>query len=138
MNSTKLEILLVDDDEVFLMMYQRLLKKAGVDMALVKNYTDGLEVLDYLKANYNTQTSYLIFLDINMPKMGGWELIDAVRGFVNKENFLTLIVTSSADISDMEQAKHENLVLKYICKPLTIEQILEVIHQEPIKSLLNR
>lgn len=138
MNSTKLEILLVDDDEVFLMMYQRLLKKAGVNMALVKNYTDGLEVLDYLKANYNAQTAYLIFLDINMPKMGGWELINAVRGFVSKENFLTLIVTSSADISDMEQAKHENLVLKYICKPLTIEQIQEVISQEPIKSLLSR
>jgi CheY-like chemotaxis protein len=135
MNTKKLEILLVDDD-VFLMMYRRLLKKAGVDMAWVKNYTDGLEVLEYLKANYNTQTAYLIFLDINMPKMGGWGLIDAVRGFVSKENFFVLIVTSSADISDMEQAKRENLVLKYIYRPLTLEQIEDIICQEPIKSLL--
>lgn len=138
MKSTKLEILLVDDDEVFLMMYKRLLKKVGVDMNLVKNFIDGLEVLDYLKANYNDETSFLIFLDIYMPKMGGWELINAVRGFVKKENFLTLIVTSSADITDMEQAKQENLVLKYICKPLTIEQIEEVLAEEPIKSLLGR
>lgn len=136
MNTKKLEILLVDDDDVFLMMYRRLLKKAGVDMAWVKNYTDGLEVLEYLKANYNTQTAYLIFLDINMPKMGGWGLIDAVRGFVSKENFFVLIVTSSADISDMEQAKRENLVLKYIYRPLTLEQIEDIICQEPIKSLL--
>jgi CheY-like chemotaxis protein len=136
MNTKKLEILLVDDDDVFLMMYRRLLKKAGVDLAWVKNYTDGLEVLEYLKANYNTQTAYLIFLDINMPKMGGWGLIDAVRGFVSKENFFVLIVTSSADISDMEQAKRENLVLKYIYRPLTLEQIEDIICQEPIKSLL--
>jgi CheY-like chemotaxis protein len=136
MNTKKLEILLVDDDDVFLMMYRRLLKKAGVDMAWVKNYTDGFEVLEYLKANYNTQTAYLIFLDINMPKMGGWGLIDAVRGFVSKENFFVLIVTSSADISDMEQAKRENLVLKYIYRPLTLEQIEDIICQEPIKSLL--
>jgi CheY-like chemotaxis protein len=136
MNTKKLEILLVDDDDVFLMMYRRLLKKAGVDLAWVKNYTDGLEVLEYLKANYNTQTAYLIFLDINMPKMGGWGLIDAVRGFVSKENFFVLIVTSSADISDMEQAKRENLVLKYIYRPLTLEQIEDIICQEPIKLLL--
>ena len=62
--------------------------------------------------------SYLIFLDINMPVMSGWELLEHLQAHPNPEKFFVIMVTSSVDSKDHERARSYPQVLGYFEKPL--------------------
>ena len=72
----------------------------------------------------------LIFLDLSMPYMNGFDFLDFLQNNV-KEGSKTkvVIITCSDNQEDIEKAKHYNNVYHYMIKPLTIEKAKKITDQ---------
>lgn len=116
--------LLVDDDPIFNWVSTKLIEKVDSDLA-IKSFADGREALDFLCEHYTGDTQYQILLDINMPRLNGWEFIEALKGIqaIKSDNISIYIVSSSTDESDVKKANDLTLVKGYFKKPLSIEDI---------------
>lgn len=127
------EIILIDDDKILNFVNLRLLEKEGFSRVVC--LTDAQEALEYMKINYmNPKSKYdenpvLIFLDLNMPHMNGWEFLEVYDHL--KEEFINpiqiIILTSSSNPDDMEKAICHGDVVAYLNKPLTLETVSQVL-----------
>ena len=119
--SAKTQILLIDDDEIYLFTASYSLKRIFPEVEIItsKNGEDALVQLE--KSNPG-----IVFLDINMPVMDGWEFLDVIM----KQQILTgkkiYLVTSSIDPKDRKQAANHPMKPIIVEKPLTEEKILEL------------
>ncbi len=127
-------ILLIEDDRATNFIHKLAIKELQVD-ARVEVCLNGREGLDYLTCQgaYKDNGQYprpgIIFLDINMPLMDGWEFLEAYNQLhdAQKGNIVLMMVSSSNNPDDQRRALHENTVAGFIHKPLTsavIEGIL--------------
>ena len=68
------KILCVDDDPITLMLYKMVIAKASFTEEIItaKNGQEALDYYNNLRAEGESQSPELIFLDLNMPVMGGW------------------------------------------------------------------
>lgn len=118
-SNMELETLIIDDDKIVCYLHERLLKKTG--FLNVTFFTDSREALKYVTNSINKK--FILFLDLNMPLLGGWEFLDRLSDG-NFENKLTVyIVSSSIDERDHNKANNYNVVEAFLEKPLTYEKV---------------
>ena len=120
-----LTTLVVDDDPIFVMMLKKLLDREPFYKE-PKDFGNGQMAMDFLKPNYDPATNYVIFLDINMPVMNGWEFLEGIKEFADPKNTLVFIVTSSINQADLVRAKENDYVIKYLTKPILSATIAEL------------
>lgn len=113
------KVLIVDDDRVILFLHQIIIKDSGFSNAPV-TFENGKDALTYLKEQLPDQ-KIIIFLDLNMPVMDGWELLDALNQPEYLNYISVVLVTSSIDPKDRDKAKKYPMVKQYIEKPMSIE-----------------
>ena len=129
---TDYSLLIVDDDELDRMMLKLLLKKCGVTAGIAEA-TDGINALDFLRENFAAEGNValpfpptIIFLDINMPRMNGFEFLeefDRLRESRSLDSVVVLIVSTSNHARDRERAESFTAVKGYITKfPATTEE----------------
>ena len=121
-------ILLVDDDEVFHLLSNKLLNRLGIvkDIYTARN---GKEALDFVNShNLTSDGPHVIFLDLNMPIMNGFAFIEALKHqHVNlDERLVIVIVSSSQDPVDLARAR-ELGIKHYLTKPISEENVREVL-----------
>lgn len=129
MNKEPLQILIIDDDEINNFIASRLIDKIPVKTK-INTRLNGLEGLNYLKANLDNQQDLpdIIFLDINMPIMNGWEFLEEfehIKHQIEKDVYVNML-SSSVYNDDITKAKTYGTVNKFISKPLTVEKIREL------------
>lgn len=118
-------ILVVDDDEEYNFLTEETLLDAGVDCE--RTYLTRVdEALDYLADSAHPFPD-LIFLDINMPMMNGWEFLEEYekRNYHKKPARIVMISTSIYQ-QDREKAKGYPSVIEYVDKPLFCEDFLRI------------
>lgn len=126
------KVLLVDDDEVTNLMHRRRISRSGlaqrIDVA-----TDGQAALDYLRhcVEINEKPPDLVLLDINMPRMNGFEFLDAFKCLPReiRENQHIVMVTTSNLKRDKARAKTDKNVLGYETKPLSDMDFKRIVSQ---------
>lgn len=118
-----LKTLVIDDDEIVLFLHDLMIRESGLSSAPL-SFSNGADALDYLKQNYKEKDSYLVFLDINMPVMNGWQFLDIVEEL--KYDLTVIIVSSSIDSADYDKAKLYKVVKEYAPKPLSIETCVRI------------
>jgi CheY-like chemotaxis protein len=122
-------IMLVDDNHDDNFFHEREIKKNNHATIVITKNT-GLEALEYLKSKKDiTQVQPdLIFLDINMPGMNGWEFLKEYNRLDKKlqSQVIIIMLTTSDNPDDEARSKTWNFVSDYLTKPLT-KEILEVI-----------
>ncbi|HEY8938552.1 MAG TPA: response regulator [Cellvibrio sp.] len=110
-NPSKVNILIVDDDDVAAESVVRSLRKHAMDFPITLA-RDGLEALEILRHQHNDLTiekPYLILLDLNMPRMDGFEFLQEVRGDKNLHDSIIFVLTTSDADSDRTRAYHQNI-----------------------------
>jgi CheY-like chemotaxis protein len=128
-------ILLVEDNEFINIYNKKVIEKMGIAGQVIV-IDDGREALDYLlgEGNYkNTNGSHpcpdLIFLDVNMPRMNGWEFIEEYLKANHKDIHPSKIVILST-APNPDDVKKYSAVEEILCfekKPLTKEKIHSII-----------
>ncbi len=123
------KLFLVDDDDIFRLAADVLIKTYQVAEEVVQ-LENGLEAYDALMAlEHNPEElPELIFLDINMPVMNGWELLEELkRGPAIIRNTIQIhILTSSIAPEDLNLSKTYEFIDGYITKPLTEKDLLKI------------
>jgi len=128
-----IKVLTIDDDDTLLFIMKRFLTKTGKvsEIRIAGNGQQGLQVLE--DENWVPD---LIFLDINMPVMNGWDFLE-VFSRTKSEKFKGKIVMLSSSTMDIEvdDANKHSLVFSYMSKPAEYFKLLELV--EEIDSQLN-
>jgi CheY-like chemotaxis protein len=125
-----MHILLVEDNEGDIELTEIAFKKAGTGTVFSVAH-DGIEALDLLKQQSTEGDGAppdLILLDLNMPRMGGRQFLEAVKDDLKFRSIPVIVFTSSAapkDIDDSYQ-RHANC---YIMKPFNFEKFVMMAQQ---------
>ena len=122
---------IIDDDDIFIYGTKKIMKKIDFcDEILVFN--NGQEAMDGLKqlAAENKKLPSVIFLDINMPIMDGWEFLEDFIKIPNnnREHVTIYIISSSIDPMDIQKVQMYGLVNNYILKPIRIVDLEKVLN----------
>ncbi|SRR5260221_2886879 len=130
------KLVVIDDNPTDHYIMQRLLhNNYNCEQA---TYTfDGQLVLDYLNENKNTDTlPDVIFLDLDMPQLTGWEFLDELESFNNvaKKNVQVHIMSSSIRSADVFHSKKYTCVNSFMTKPLSRELINKACEQASLAS----
>lgn len=123
-------VLLVDDDEVTNLMHCRVVQRSQ-QVENVEIATDGLQALNIIKADLaaRRQLPELIFLDINMPRMGGFEFLEEYAALPIAPDAQLIIVMLSTSLlrADHERAAADPNVHCFAEKPLEAAVLLRLI-----------
>jgi len=123
--------MLIDDDYGTNLYHQIVIEEGGFAEEVVVK-TSGEDALEYLKTRDARQTpkTNLIFLDINMPRMNGWEFLEEYAKLSpgqQAENVVVMLSTSSYP-EDLKKADENPLVREYRSKPVTQEMLKMIIN----------
>lgn len=129
----ELQVLVVDDDNIFNLMANVLLRELGI-ASHPHCFTDAQDALAYIDQHNDAETTYLIFLDINMPTMSGWEMLARLEALPNHRNIHVVIVTSSIDSTDQKTATRFGQIIDYMIKPLNRKKLAALKQHKKIKS----
>ena len=125
MEDRRLNILLVEDDELDVMNVQRAFKKNNVLNPLYVA-GNGVEALAMLRGGSMPKDRRLILLDLNMPKMGGIEFLKELRADPELKATTVVVLTTSDEDRDKVKAYDLN-VAGYVLKPVTLVAFVEIM-----------
>lgn len=113
-NSDKLRVIVVDDDKEDIELLGLAFREVRIKIELTVFY-DGTEVVEYLK-NYDGEMPSILFLDLNMPKMGGLATLRKIRGMDRYKHLPIAIYSTSSSEMDIENTFRQGANI-YIVKP---------------------
>ena len=121
-------VLLVEDDPITIMVCERIIKMTSFGEN-VRSCLNGKIALDYLiSIRENGVLPDIIFLDINMPVMNGWEFLlelEKQKAAFKKFPYIYLL-SSTVDPEDFTKAKNFLLVKGFISKPLSKDALEKI------------
>ena len=119
---------IIDDELVSNYLTNHFLVEAGFSND-ISTFLSAEEALTSLLENGTEDMPQVIFLDLNMPGMNGWEFLDELISSKKalSGRLLIYILTSSLDTSDMAKAKEYELVGGFIHKPISKADIQQIM-----------
>jgi CheY-like chemotaxis protein len=110
-----INLLLVEDEDLDLLNLRRALRGLG-GVASATHASDGLEALEMLREGRVPLTRLVLLMDLNLPRMGGLELLAVLRGTPELADLPVVVLTTSADERDRAEA-YRHHVAGYLVKP---------------------
>ena len=125
-------VLLIDDSESDNFYHARKIRKMGITDNIHMCYS-GKEALEYLRSELEGTHPQptLIFLDINMPGMNGWEFLEEYEKLevAQQGEVVLTMLSNSIDIRDQEKAERYKAVRGYYSKPLNKEYLTSILEE---------
>ncbi len=121
-------LLLVDDDDDDVRFIEKTIKTT-VPKALVLRAKDGLEAMAMLRceAPYNqSPRPSLVLLDLNMPRMNGYEVLQAVKSEPELKSIPVVVLSTSDDAEDVAKC-YALRANSYVVKPAQLSRFREVV-----------
>lgn len=131
------DILLIDDDPVSNLINKRIIESQfGCQTIIFPGAHEALSVLKTSLTGEQNLLQQVIFLDIDMPHMTGWEFLDELIKLPNAllEKCHVIILTSSIDFEDIDRSKSYKVVRDFISKPLTPARLESLVQKIPADS----
>ncbi len=120
-------VLLVEDSDEDFFFFRRALSKADVHCEYVR-VANGVEARAFLKSNGHRPI--LVFLDLKLPLVNGFELMEWLKTQPFFNHIQVVILTGSENVKDMERARSLG-VSDYLVKPVTTEILQRMIRHAP-------
>lgn len=125
-------VMLIDDNESDNFFHELTIENSNcakkiISFDLAQNaltYLKNIEEPDYIQPD-------IIFLDLNMPRMNGWEFLEVYEKLDDaiKSRMVIIMLTTSLNLDDRERAKQFSAIKEYRNKPLTEEYMEELVHK---------
>ena len=112
-------ILIVDDDPAILDLIAQLLADEGYDILTANG---GQAAVDLATAH----VPKLILLDLMMPEMNGWQVVDVLKSTAHTRNIPILLLSARRDMS---VTARELGVANYLAKPFDLEELLGCVEK---------
>jgi CheY-like chemotaxis protein len=131
---------IIDDDKIFTYGFKKFMQLKGI-FAEILDFSNGSEAIDYLKSPaFAGKLPDIIFVDINMPIMDGWEFtqnFEEIKSHLGK-NIALYAISSSIDLNDISRAKNNPAIIDYILKPIDELSMAGIINTyQPTPGLKN-
>jgi len=124
------EIWLVDDDFIFCRVIEKTILKIHITNKVVQ-FQSPEQAFDELEKRLSDESELpeIIFLDINMPGMDGWQFLESVSEMNDRiKNEIQIFISSSSVYSeDIDQAKTYPFIVEYLIKPISKEKIIQIL-----------
>ncbi len=126
------KIFIIDDYSINLRVAELIVRRNS-QFDQITTYEQAESALDDMIDHCN-DVNYLpdlIFLDLHMPVMDGWEFIEKFEEIYSllKKNVTIIILSSSTDNRDIQRSKQYSTVKGFYSKPLTVEMLLEITNR---------
>lgn len=122
-------ILIVDDTIEFGQLVQASLKRSGLDSDYV---SDGYKALDYL----SQQMPDVMLLDIGMPGMNGWAVLDEIKVRYPQATFPVIVLTAFNDPANKLVGKFQQQVFRYCTKPTDLRTLANTVLEAAQQQLV--
>jgi CheY-like chemotaxis protein len=136
MINKKKQVLLIDDNDIDNYITNHIIARSQIaeKITIKKSAIEALEYLESIKENIE-EFPEIIFLDIKMPMMDGFEFLDELIKFpiVANKHCEVLMLSSSNDQNDIDRAFEYSIVKKYFTKPLKMEMLVGFPSVEKMK-----
>jgi CheY-like chemotaxis protein len=130
MNGEPMEILLVDDNDDDIIIIQEAFSEAKL-MKIRHRVRNGEEALAYLRQEGEYKVARrpeLILLDINMPRMNGFEVLEFLKGDANLCSLPVIMLTMSSREEDILRS-YRSGACSYICKPINLDEFVGICNE---------
>lgn len=115
-----MKILIVDDSDLARKFHSNILRTQGIETILAIDGSDGIE--KFLNNEIDA-----ILVDINMPNMDGYSMIERIREFPNGSNVPIIIITTQMDTIDKEKGFEAGANL-FMNKPIEVDKLIENVN----------
>lgn len=128
----KLTILLVEDDPGHARLIEKNLRRSNVTNHLI-HFQDGQEVVHYLFSQGDSSgpkepREYLILLDLNLPVLSGYQVLERIRGNQRTCNIPVIILTTSDDRQEIDRCYQLGCSV-FITKPVDYQHFADAIQK---------
>ncbi|NME68251.1 response regulator [Flammeovirga aprica] len=121
------QLIFIDDDQLVIdiskIIIDSLPETANIDKFYFKSgdaFFQSIDTIDLTKEN-------VMFLDLNMPGLDGWQVVDEIKDRNLLEHFSIYVLSSSLHPKDKERADKHPCIEKYIEKPLSKAKLRECL-----------
>lgn len=127
-------ICVIDDDPLCQHLMKKLIARTLLDHELLQ-FENGDDALDFFSGTgkITTNLPQLIFIDINMPVLNGWQFLEGFEALKIKDYFPAMyIASSSCDQVDIDRASDFKQLQGYLIKPirpLELSTILQTVYR---------
>jgi len=131
--NTDVRFILVDDDEIHNILHDIIIKSILGKGADIETFTEPEKGLEFIQKNYpESSDRTVLLLDLDMPKISGWEFLARYDEFSDeiKMQISIYVLSISLDRRDSNKAGHNKNVRGFISKPLTAKMILSIAGNE--------
>jgi len=133
-------VLSVDDDKVTQMLNQMIFTRSSFSNKTI-TFMNGKEILTFFEQLVNNEIKpvelpAIIFLDLNMPVMGGWEFLESFCSKYASQfpEIKVVILSSTINPEEREKAISNNNVIDFLSKPLTLEMMDNLKHHPAMQK----
>ena len=130
-NWTAVEILLVEDNPGHARLIEKNLRRANINNKLTR-FEDGQQVLDFIFDNNNStqdpNTTYLMLLDLNLPVVNGYQVLQQLKQDEQTRHIPIIILTTTADTREVEKCYDLGCNI-YVTKPVEYSDFIEAIQK---------
>ena len=121
-------VAIVDDDEILLMVHKKILQITNFH-SNPQTFNSAKKALDFFASLSDKTKPVLLLLDINMPEMNGWDLLNIIHQEDFKQEIYVVMVSSSVNMSDKEKAFSFSKVIDVVEKPfnLTVPEKIKLL-----------
>lgn len=124
------QVMVIDDDPINNIIFQKLSEFVGFAEEILP-FISAVDSLDYLQKLENEliPPPNIIFLDIRMPIVNGWEFLERLSKLNHSQYFdhtAIYMLTSSSEQSDINKSKNYKLVTDYLVKPLLTDNLIAI------------
>jgi len=128
------KVLLIDDSPVVRKIVEATMRRAGIGCV---SYENGVEALQALKRQQEEEMPDLIFLDIGLPKIDGYNVLRLLKTSPRFDHTPVFILSARDGVLDRIKS-HLAGASGHINKPFKIQQLISIVHTPDNFSVKNR